>query len=395
MQVFVFDLMPYKRNLDYIKGDARELEWPLGKEYFDPELAAETYEEHLECWEELERQGFDGLAINEHHTSPYGLMNSPNLLAASIAQRTEKLKILIYGNLLPLHDPLRLAEELAMLDCLSYGRIIAGLARGIPREHQVYGVPMSESRERFDEAYEVIRRAWVDDRLNFDGKYFHYHDVSIWPRPYQQPHPPIWIPITSSKESIEFAANRNIPITPGAPGGMRQDIINYYAKCLNEAGHTMTPEHLIIVADPYVAPTVEQAIDEFSPYRLYFSRTLFSHGNATEANIQKDTGYLSSAAFDYIRPENLHVAARGRDEYRDLTLDTIKADAPRMPWGPPEVVTERLIADADLAGASTLLVSFNRGAMPKELFIEQIQRFGSQVLPALHAHEVKLPASVG
>ena len=100
-----------------------------------------TYEEHLRCWEEMDRLGYDGVGFNEHHTSPYGLMNSPNLLAAAAAQRTKRLKLLIYGNLLPIHDPLRLAEELAMLDCLSNGRIISGFARGIPREHNVYDVP--------------------------------------------------------------------------------------------------------------------------------------------------------------------------------------------------------------------------------------------------------------
>ena len=87
--------------------------------------------------------GYDGVGFNEHHCSPYGLMNSPNLMAAAAAQRTKKLKLLIYGNLLPLHEPLRLAEELAMLDCLSNGRLISGFARGIPREYQVHNVPLT------------------------------------------------------------------------------------------------------------------------------------------------------------------------------------------------------------------------------------------------------------
>ena len=122
-----------------------------------------TYAEHLTAWEEMERLGYDGVGFNEHHTSPYGLMNSPNIMAAAAAQRTTKLKLLIYGNLLPLHDPLRLAEELAMLDCLSSGRIVSGFARGIPREHNVYQVPLRDSRARFEEAWEIIRRAWTEE----------------------------------------------------------------------------------------------------------------------------------------------------------------------------------------------------------------------------------------
>src|ERR1700733_16259596 len=101
MQVFVFDLLPYA--------------------------------EHLDAWEEIDRLGYDGLGFNEHHCSPYGLMNSPNLLAASIAQRTKNVKLLIYGNLLPLHEPLRLAEEIAIIDCLLNGRMVSGLPGGIPR----------------------------------------------------------------------------------------------------------------------------------------------------------------------------------------------------------------------------------------------------------------------
>ncbi|HLI22370.1 MAG TPA: LLM class flavin-dependent oxidoreductase [Stellaceae bacterium] len=145
MQVFVFDLLAYGQHLDHLKVD-NELPYPLARRHFDAAVAARTYAEHLDTWEEIDRLGYDGIGFNEHHCSPYGLMNSPNLLAASIAQRTKKVKLLIYGNLLPLHEPLRLAEELAMLDCLSHGRLIAGFARGIPREYQVHNVPLADSR---------------------------------------------------------------------------------------------------------------------------------------------------------------------------------------------------------------------------------------------------------
>ena len=100
----------------------------------------------------MDKLGFDGVGLNEHHTTPHGLMNSPNMMAAVGAQRTKKLKFLMLGNLVPLHNPLRIAEELAMADCMSRGRILSGFARGVPREYNVYGVPMAESRARFEEA---------------------------------------------------------------------------------------------------------------------------------------------------------------------------------------------------------------------------------------------------
>ena len=214
MKVFVFDLVPYGEHLDHLKV-GNELLFPLEKRYFKAEIASKTYAEHLDAWAELDRLGYDGIGFNEHHTSPYGLMNSPNLLAAAAAMRTKNLKLLIYGNLLPLHEPLRLAEELSMLDCLSNGRLISGFARGIPREYNVYSVPQAESRARYEEAYDVILKAWTEESFSHQGKYWSYKDVALWPRPLQRPHPPVWIPITTSKESIDFAAKHNAPITPG------------------------------------------------------------------------------------------------------------------------------------------------------------------------------------
>jgi alkanesulfonate monooxygenase SsuD/methylene tetrahydromethanopterin reductase-like flavin-dependent oxidoreductase (luciferase family) len=393
MKVFVFDLLPYAEHLDHLK-QGQELPWPLPRRHFKPEVAVRTYAEHLAAWEALERFGFDGVGFNEHHTSPYGLMNSPNLLAASAAQRTTRLRLLVYGNLLPLHDPLRLAEELAMLDCLSNGRIVSGFARGIPREYNVYAVRLAESRARFEEAWEIISRAWTEEVFSYDGAFWSYRDVAIWPRPVQQPRPPVWVPVTGSKETIEWAGRHDIPITPGLlpHRGVREDIIRHYARCLAEHGHRLTPDHLIVQAPAYVADSKAQAVREAGPYLLYFNRTLFSHGNVSEASRQREAGYLSEASFDYMRPENLPVVSGSRARFRDMTMATVERDAEQMPWGPPDEVAARLIDAADHAGASTLLLSMNRGAMPHEMFMHQIERFGREVLPALQRHTPRAPA---
>jgi alkanesulfonate monooxygenase SsuD/methylene tetrahydromethanopterin reductase-like flavin-dependent oxidoreductase (luciferase family) len=389
VRVFVFDLLPYAEHLDHLKV-GRELPWPLPRRHFKPDVAVRTYEEHLTAWETMDRLGFDGVGFNEHHTSPYGLMNSPNLMAASAAQRTQRIKLLIYGNLLPLHDPLRLAEELAMLDCLSNGRIVSGFARGIPREHNVYKVPLRDSRARFEEAWEIIRRAWTEESFSYTGKFWSYENVAIWPRPVQQPRPPVWVPVTGSKETIEWAAKHDIPITPGLvpTKGLREDIIRYYARCLAEHGHRLTPEHLIVQASAYVADSKAQAVREAGPYTLYFNQTLFSHGNVSDASLQRDAGYLTSGSFDYVRPENLHAVSGDRERFRGMTMADVERDAQQMAWGTADEVIERIIDAADHAGAGTVLVNMNRGAMPSEMFLEQIHRFGAKVLPALQAHRV-------
>jgi alkanesulfonate monooxygenase SsuD/methylene tetrahydromethanopterin reductase-like flavin-dependent oxidoreductase (luciferase family) len=390
MKVFVFDLLAYGENLDHLKNGETELPYPLSKQHFRPEVAVRTYAEHLEAWEELDRLGYDGVGFNEHHCSPYGLMNSPNLMASAAAQRTRRLKLLIYGNLLPLHEPLRLAEELAMLDCLSNGRIISGFARGIPREYQVHNVPLDQSRARFEEAYDIVTRAWTEDVFSYSGKFWSYRDVAIWPRPVQRPHPPVWIPIVGSKESIEFAGRHDIPITPGlAGGGLRNDIIRFYAKCLADAGHRITPGHMSLALNAYVADSKAQAVREVAPYHLYFNRTLFSHGSFTETAAQRKVGYVSETSTDYVRPENQRAAALLREDFRTMTMSDVERMAETMPWGTASEVAERIIGQAEAAGANTVQIGFNRGAMPHDMFMNQIRRFATEVLPQLQAHEVK------
>jgi len=394
MKVFVFDLLAYGENLDHIK-EGTELPYPLSRKHFKADVAVRTYAEHLEAWELLDRLGFDGVGFNEHHCSPYGLMNSPNLMAAAAAQRTKRLKLLIYGNLLPLHEPLRLAEELAMLDCLSNGRVISGFARGIPREYQVHNVPLGDSRARFEEAYEIVTRAWTEDVFSYSGRFWSYKDVALWPRPVQRPHPPIMIPIVGSQESIEFAGRHNIGITPGlAGGGLRDDIIRHYARSLKAAGHRITPDHLSLALNAYVADSKERAVREVAPYHLYFNKTLFSHGSFTETEAQRKAGYVGQNSTDYVRPENQRAAALLREDFRSMTFEGFQRAAENMPYGTPQEVTERIIAQADAAGANMVQIGLNRGAMPHEMFLEQIRRFAADVLPALQAHEVRrVPAA--
>ena len=219
-------------------------------------------------------------------------------------------------------------------------------------------------------------------------------DVALWPRPVQRPHPEIWVPVVGSKESIEFAARHNIRITPGlAPGGLQDDIIRYYAKCLAASGHAITPDHLSLGLSVYVADSKAQAVKECGPYLLYFNRTLFSHGNFTETSLQRQSGYSSGGSLDYVRPENRHAGEHAREDFRNMTMEDVARLAERLPWGTPQEVADRIIALAEHTGANTVQISFNRGAMPQEMFLEQIRRFARDVLPIVQAHQVtRVPA---
>jgi alkanesulfonate monooxygenase SsuD/methylene tetrahydromethanopterin reductase-like flavin-dependent oxidoreductase (luciferase family) len=391
VKVFIFDLLPYGRHFDAFK-QAKHIPYPLPREHFDAETAARTYAEHLEAWEEMDRLGFDGVGLNEHHTTPHGLMNSPNMMAAAAAQRTKKLKILILGNLLPIHNPLRIAEELAMADCLSRGRIISGFARGVPREYNVYDVPMAESRARFEEAVDVILKAWTEPVFSHQGKFWKFQDIAIWPRPFQQPRPPIWVPFTGSKETIEWAGKNNFSaVLPDFKRGLTEDIVGYFAKNLAQHGHSITPNHLCFFTDAWVAENKAAALKEYAPYYFYFVHTLWHHGATKEKEAAvKTSGYVSSSSFDYVRPENRSAAGLDREKMKSMTIDDVerKIDNGELAWGPAKVVTERLIDAAEHFGANSLLLNMNLGAMPHDLFLEQIRRFGRDVLPKLQAHQV-------
>jgi alkanesulfonate monooxygenase SsuD/methylene tetrahydromethanopterin reductase-like flavin-dependent oxidoreductase (luciferase family) len=396
MKVFIFDLLPYGKHFDQYKA-SKYLPYPLPKSHYDREVAARTYEEHLKCWEEMDRLGFDGVGLNEHHTTPHGLMNSPNMMAAVGAQRTKRLKFLLLGNLVPLHNPLRIAEELAMVDTLSGGRILSGFARGVPREYNVYGVPMSESRARFEEAVDIILKAWQEEVFSYDGKFWRYKDIAIWPRPYQQPHPPVYVPFTGSKETIEWAGRHNFnAVIPDHHRGLTQDIVAYFAKQLTANGRRITPEHICFFTDAWVAKDRAMAIEEYSPFYLYFVHTLWHHGSLEKASQAKGTGYLSSASYDYIKPENRVGAGVDREGMQRTTLADInkKIDTGELAWGSPKEVADQLIEGAERMGANTLLLNMNVGALTYDLFLEQIRRFGRDVLPRLQAHQVtRVPAA--
>ncbi|MBT2134668.1 LLM class flavin-dependent oxidoreductase [Croceibacterium sp. LX-88] len=386
MQVFVFDWTAYSENVDKFRENGKMIR--LGKKHFNAKTAVDTYKNHAEAWQELERYGFDGVAINEHHGTPFGLGNSPNLMAAALSQLTERIKILVYANLLPIHEPLRLAEEIAMLDCMTGGRFICGVGRGAPREYKIFNVPMSESRGRFNEAFEVMRRAWTEDSFSFDGEFYKFDDVSIWPRPVQEPYPPIWVPLTGSKESIEWAAAHDAAITPGVfPGPMREDTIRYFAECQARYGRKVDPNKISIMVDCYVADSKEQAVDEYGSHLMYLFNTLLRYDQVWQEDVKKK-GYYSSTAFEHLRNGAKGTLAEDDTVFNEWSMDTVRAAAENMPLGTADEIVERIIAECDDAGANNVLLVCNRGDIPHDMYLNQIRRIGEEVLPRLQAHNV-------
>ena len=176
MKFSFFHLMPYTG----LKREAHD--WPFPNRYFDPQRANELYRSYVDSMIEAEKCGFDWVGCNEHHFSPYGLMANCNIIGGALAYQTSKAKIAMIGNLVPINNPIRVAEEYAMLDCMTGGRLVAGMMRGIPHEYIAYNIPPSESWGRQREAIELIIRAWTEtEPFGWEGEYYQFRQISIWP----------------------------------------------------------------------------------------------------------------------------------------------------------------------------------------------------------------------
>jgi alkanesulfonate monooxygenase SsuD/methylene tetrahydromethanopterin reductase-like flavin-dependent oxidoreductase (luciferase family) len=167
------------------------------------------YREHLEELALSEDYGFDGIFVNEHHFTASNNNPDCNLTAAVLIDRTKNCHVGIIGNIIALRHPLAVAEEFAMLDCLSGGRFIPGMVRGLPAEWVSYNMDPFTARKRFAEAYHIIHRALTQELVDYEGEFWNISHASIWPKPVQNPFPPFWMP-AGSLESIRFAAENRL-----------------------------------------------------------------------------------------------------------------------------------------------------------------------------------------
>ena len=211
--------------------------------YFDPEKAHVLYNQYHDQYVLADEVGFDGIMTNEHHASYWCMKPSVNLDAAVICKVTKRAKIAILGNVIAVNDPVRMAEEIAMLDCYSGGRIISGFVRGTAVETLQSGIAPTENRERFEEAHDLILKCWTEPGpFRYEGKHYQYRAVNPWVRPMQQPHPDIWFPGTGSPESVVWAAKHQYPyMNLGALVDTTEWLKNVYIETAKDVGFKPAP----------------------------------------------------------------------------------------------------------------------------------------------------------
>lgn len=375
MKFFFFHLMPWPYldpDFDKTYGTA----WvTLPNKLYDPEKGHQLYNRYLDELESAEALGFDGICVNEHHQTAYGTMPSPNIMAAALARRTKRVKIAILGNALPLRGhPLRVAEEVAMLDVITGGRIISGFVRGIGAEYHTFPINPTESRERFNEAFELIERAWREEEIfKFSGKYYNANYVNIWPKPLQKPTPPIWIPSQGSVETIEWAAERKYTYlqTFSSFASVKKYLTMYKEVADVQFGYQVDPEQLGWAMPIYVAETDEQAIKEArGPIEFFFNKLL-----RMPPEYFFPPGYLTRRSLKAVMESK-----RGLSTNR--TLEQLMEEGTVL-IGSPETVRDKLKYYHSQIGFGNLIGMFQFSTLSHELTMKNVQLFASEVMPHL------------
>ncbi len=376
MKIYNFDLLAYP----HVPKEAPRT--PVPSSYFDPLKGAANYNEHLEEMIYCEELGFDGVVFNEHHYSAYGTMPSPNLIAAALSQKTKRIKIGVLGNILPLRNhPVRVAEEYAMIDCLSGGRLIAGFVRGIPPEYIWYGVNPAESRGRFEEAYELIMTAWTQAVWSYEGKFFQLKDCAIWPRPLQQPYPPIWIAARSA-ESIEWCVKRHLPTAQVYQTTAQiEDTFNYYRKVARDEGWEAAPNDFILCRHIYIDETDKKAQEIAEPAMRYFF-TVFNRGfneaiNKGAVDQRLVAALTTERSFNYFREGN-----RERRDFSKLDWDGLISTG-YLIAGNPDTVARQILDQMKQIGAGHFMGMFHIGNLHHDKVISSLNLFKKEIMPRL------------
>jgi alkanesulfonate monooxygenase SsuD/methylene tetrahydromethanopterin reductase-like flavin-dependent oxidoreductase (luciferase family) len=387
MKFFCFHLMPYADlDLDYAKK--YNSAWvTLPNSYYDPKKGHALYNRYLDELEYAETVGFDGICVNEHHSNAYGLMPIPGVMAGALARRTNRVKIAVLGRALPLlNNPLTVAEEFAMIDTITAGRLIAGFVRGIGAEYHSWGVNPAESHDRFHEAHDLILRGWTETGpFAFEGKYYHFNYVNVWPRPYQQPHPPIWIPSQGSRETIEWAVHPSRKYTylqTFSPVSALARYMQMYRDEAEKQGYTASPAQLGWSVPTYVAETDEQAHREAKPHvENFFNRFL-----RMPPEMLLPPGYLSLASMKGV------MKAKGAMTGGEQTIDGLMEKGIFM-CGSVDTIVQKFEEYQKQIGFGNLLVALQFGTLPHDLTMKSMKLFGEKVIPRLrHLAEDSAPA---
>lgn len=341
--------------------------------FFDVDAAKKLYEERLDQFRLAEQVGFDAIMTNEHHSTTLSMSHRCNIISAFVAANTERIKILQLGNLLPFWDnPVHLAEEIAMLDLLSGGRIIAGVVRGSGVETLINDYNPSFNRERFIEAHDLMIKAWTQPGpFRFEGEHYQQRVVNPWVLPMQKPHPRIFVPGVSSKETVEFAAEHAYPyMVLNTSISDVQRIWSIYDKKAEETGYTAGSEHHGYLLKCHVAETEAKALENARQYMWMSESPPYA---------------LAKPVWDAPTGFGSWESRQMRLKLRQVNALSIEAQIERgsLICGTPDQVIPKIRTLLEGTGVGSLAFWSNDGRMSQEDSMTCIRLLGEEVLPAV------------
>ena len=335
--------------------------WPMPSGAYDRDEGARVYQGMVERVSLAEKLGFDWVSLSEHHYSPRILTPSPPVAAAYVAARVPNIKIALLGPIVAHNNPIRLAEELAMVDTMSDGRLVVGLLRGTSNEALTYDLNPQESRERTDEGMELILKAWAEPQpFGWQGRHFRYRMVSVWPRPAQSPRPPTYA-LGTSREAGAFAARNRIGLGVSyGPFDVMGKATGYYRDECARHGWEPEAEQIIFRANIILAETDEAARRAMEAYP---ARPPFSLGDSVaDALRELDSRNIAGEA----RPPSIN---------RALPINF---------FGGPDTVVAQLARCREETGAGVIDLGFQTpGTADTAALMDAMTLFGTKVLPRI------------
>lgn len=383
MKIACFHLMPY-----------RDLEPDFEKKYksswftlpfdavADRHKVSQYYNWTLDELEFAAKSGFDGVCTNEHHQNAYGFMVNPNMMGSVLARATRGTKTAIIQmgeTAVFLNPPIRVAEEYAMLDSISEGRLVAGFPVGLGGDFAYsYGMAPIEQRARYTEAHDLITRAWkATEQFAFNGKFYQLPMVNIWPKPVQRPHPPIWVPGNASTSTWDFVTKHDYSycyLTYFGAKGAEHMVKGYWEK-VAENGRDRNPYRMGFLIPVGVSDTDEKAALEYGPAAEYF----YHKGLHLPEQLLLPPGHMTHSSLTHLlttRPfppyEELKKMNYAQFNERDFVV-----------CGSAKTVTERLINIVKTLRIGHLMILPQFGSLSHPKTMENIESISKSVLPHL------------
>jgi alkanesulfonate monooxygenase SsuD/methylene tetrahydromethanopterin reductase-like flavin-dependent oxidoreductase (luciferase family) len=375
MKLYYFSEMPHHEYPDEeaAKYPALRLEFP--NTFFDREKAADNYRRFLDEYEYADEVGFDGLMINEHHSTPSCVDVSVNMTAGILARTTKRAKILLLGNILPIQEnPVHVAEQIAMADLISGGRVLSGFVRGIGIESWWSNVNPVHNRERFEECHDLIIKAWTTPGpFRWEGKHYHFRHVNPWVLPLQRPHPPIWVPGSASPETALWAGRHGYTYVPFlVPLPIARELFDYYRQGAHEAGYEPGPDNFGFMICAVCADTEEKALEAGKHFVWRMGPTL-------------------SGPVEYFAPVGMRsrLGTQMALKARPVSLSKLSyqelLDVGLIVAGTPDKLIDQFARVQKELGIGHLLLEAQESRMDHPTTMRSIELMAKEVIPALAA----------